>query len=568
MKKNIYLLIGLLLFLSISFLSCNRDRSQNPYSEHSITLYSASELSTLTTSWAEVYRKINPDVTINIVDAEDPAIKEDLDAYPILGFTTDKDQMSMFGTSPWKEVVGRDVIVLVVNAANPFMEEISRTGISPVALGKIIGQEGSLVWGNLLPEGGKTALNLYMVDDPSVQSSLAGLLEKDPSGITGNKVDYGNEVIAAVQKDPYAMGVCKIADVLDASGQSIASAIRLLPIDGNANGKIDYKESIYTDLATFSRGVWIGKYPGSLVRDIYTVSYAQPRNMEEVAFLKWILSNGQQLLDNYGFRGLEHNERMAKVSLIDNYDINTPAASQAATLGQPLFSNIFFLAILTVLVIILFLTIAGILSRERRKGESREKILIPRLVFNEEFIRGPRGLYYDRSHTWAFMNKEGMVKIGIDDFLQHVTGPLTGIKLKSPGEQVKKGKHVFSIIQEGKQLDICTPVSGTIREVNKSLIAHASLLNTSPYTDGWVYKIEPTNWMKEIRFLFLGNKYMEWIKNEITRLKEFFAESMRPETAQYANVLQDGGELTDSLLKDFGPEVWEDFQIHFMDVSS
>jgi hypothetical protein len=69
-----------------------------------------------------------------------------------------------------------------------------------------------------------------------------------------------------------------------------------------------------------------------------------------------------------------------------------------------------------------------------------------------------------------------------------------------------------------------------------------------------------------MKYMIIGSGYKDWIRNEINRLKEFFAESLRPETAQYANVLQDGGELTDGLLKDFGPVIWEDFQTQFLDV--
>ena len=48
--------------------------------------------------------------------------------------------------------------------------------------------------------------------------------------------------------------------------------IRLLPIDRNGNGLIDYNEKIYDDVNDFSRGVWIGKYPKALFSNIYTVA--------------------------------------------------------------------------------------------------------------------------------------------------------------------------------------------------------------------------------------------------------------------------------------------------------
>jgi glycine cleavage system H lipoate-binding protein len=192
--------------------------------------------------------------------------------------------------------------------------------------------------------------------------------------------------------------------------------------------------------------------------------------------------------------------------------------------------------------------------------------LVP--VLNEDMLAAPKGLYFDKTHTWAFMEKDGMVKVGIDDFLQHITGTITRIKMKETGEKVRKGEKILTLIQDGKQLNIYSPISGVIREQNKILVANASSINSSPYSHGWVYLIEPKNWVREIQFLFMGEKYKEWLSDEFTRLKDFFAATVKTNTAVYAHiVLQDGGELTDNVLADLGPEVWEDFQTHFIDPS-
>ena len=73
--------------------------------------------------------------------------------------------------------------------------------------------------------------------------------------------------------------------------------------------------------------------------------------------------------------------------------------------------------------------------------------------------------------------------------------------MKIPGEKIKKGDIVLSLVQKGKQLNIYSPVSGTIKEQNKALLTNSSLINSSPYSDGWIYMIEPTNWLREIQFL-------------------------------------------------------------------
>jgi glycine cleavage system H lipoate-binding protein len=166
------------------------------------------------------------------------------------------------------------------------------------------------------------------------------------------------------------------------------------------------------------------------------------------------------------------------------------------------------------------------------------------------------------------MEQDGLVKIGIDDFLKHVTGSLTSLKMKSPGEKVRKGEKILTVIRDGKQLNLFSPVSGFIRKQNDSLLTTPSKINTMPYTEGWVYQIEPVNWVREVSFMFMFDKYKEWLVDEFSRLRDFLALSANSNTVVYQHiVLQDGGELKDNVLADLSPEVWEDFQTRFINTS-
>lgn len=188
--------------------------------------------------------------------------------------------------------------------------------------------------------------------------------------------------------------------------------------------------------------------------------------------------------------------------------------------------------------------------------------------FSEEQVVVPQGLFFDRTHTWAFMRKDGSVRIGLDDFMQHVTGPITRVDLKKEGEKIRKGELLLSISQKGKQLNIYAPLSGTIRAMNQSLKSDSSLINTSPYAEGWIYLIEPSNWTREIQLLSVAEKYKAGLKDEFSRLKDFFASEFKASEPKYDFVvLQDGGALKNHILADLGPEVWEDFQTRFVDGS-
>jgi glycine cleavage system H lipoate-binding protein len=200
-----------------------------------------------------------------------------------------------------------------------------------------------------------------------------------------------------------------------------------------------------------------------------------------------------------------------------------------------------------------------------RKIEVKENVSNDAKPFIESSITAPAGLFYDKSHTWVFMEKNGTVKIGLDDFLIKVTGPLTKIDMKKPGEIVQKGAPALSIIQDGKKLVINAPVTGKIVSNNEEIADNTFSLNSSPYYNGWIYTIEPTNWLKDNRFLLMSEKYKEWLHNEFIRLKDFFSVKRLQTNFEYVPiVLQDGGELQENVLAELGPDVWEDFQTNFI----
>lgn len=185
--------------------------------------------------------------------------------------------------------------------------------------------------------------------------------------------------------------------------------------------------------------------------------------------------------------------------------------------------------------------------------------------FNENSILFPKGLFYDKTHTWSFMQENGTVRIGVDDFLLHITGTINKIKIKKSGDKIVKGEHIFSIIQNGKQLNINAPISGVIKSYNSHLLENPEIINYSPFIDGWIYNVEPSNWNKDIKFLILAEKYKEFLKNEITRLKDYLSSSKLLFNNDISFVvLQDGGELKDNLLEDFSPEAWEEFQVKYL----
>ena len=566
MKTRILFFIGILL-LSYSTLNSKEVSSiNNPSPEGTLNVFASPDLYNLTMKWVSEYGASNPKLKINMIKSADDNIAGMLNKGDGIGFVADESFASLNNQTSWNMVVGRDVIVPVMNAANPFRDEIYRKGITPAGLARILKNQETQNWGIL---AGNTKnipdlpVHFYIMNDPSTLAGVENFLNTNELNMKGNKIASGKEMISAIQKDPNALGFCKLIQIMDLNNQNLAENIKLVPIDKNGNGKIDYMENIYDNLQAFSRGVWIGKYPKALAGNIYSVSSEKPKNKTELAFLNWVLNEGQQFLNENGYNDLVLSERKTQLD-----KINAPVVYAVAPRNEIRILLTMILLVFFAFAVIGYATDFIVRRFKNKKGAATNTAsgLLP--VFDEDSVIIPRGLYFDKTHTWAFMKKDGTVKIGIDDFLQHVTGHLTRIEMKNAGEKIKKGDRLFTIIQKGKKLNIYSPISGTIASYNETLMTNSSLLNASPYIDGCVYTIEPTNWLLEIQFLTMNEKYKTWLKDEFSRLKDFFVSVVKSHTPEYALItLQDGGALRDSVLADLGPEVWDDFQTKFIDIA-
>ncbi len=457
-----------------------------------------------------------------------------------------------------KIVVGHEIIVPVINERNPMLEKLYEQGLKDKDFSLLL--SASPEWSKLKPGAGNVPLHVYIYETPSLVSKLADFCGMDESKIAAGRVASAEELLATVRRDIYAVGFFKLSDVLNAGKNEFTEQICIVPIDKNQNGKLDAFENIYSSPDELIRGVWIGKYPRKLSSKIYAASASAGYDEASVDFLDWVITDGQEILISLGYNNLLTREKTSGMQTL------RPVSPTDGAAPVPYGPNIWVMVLGTAAFIILIVVFTR--ARLKRKhGISSEDIEVTPAL-NVESILAPAGLFYDKTHTWAFMEQDGMVKVGIDDFLQHVTGPLSQVKMKEPGEKVRKGEKILTIIQQGKQLDIYSPVTGQIKTQNQTLINNPSQINSDPYLSGWVYQIEPSNWLRETKFMFMADKFNEWLEDEFVRLKDFLAASANSNAVVYNHiVLQDGGELTNNVLAGLEPEVWEDFQTKFIDVS-
>jgi glycine cleavage system H protein len=233
------------------------------------------------------------------------------------------------------------------------------------------------------------------------------------------------------------------------------------------------------------------------------------------------------------------------------------------------YNNIFATKGIEYLIIIAFLMMIIpfwiLINKEASiKGQIRNALGI----LSENILKIPKGLLFNKNHTWTHLRKSGVAEVGIDDFLLHITGEVKFTDLKSPGSLISRGDLLAGIDHEGKILKVYSPISGRIAETNRSLTDSPGVVNEDPYEKGWIYKIYPSRWIEETDTCYMADKAVEWTVLELQRFKDFLAGSMKKYTPDVSMVLlQDGGELCDRPLSGLPEEIWHDFQKSFLDIA-
>ena len=453
-------------------------------------------------------------------------------------------------------VVGREVYVPVTHPENPYLEQIRQRGISPKEFALMYTAGQQITWGELLQDVNDSEVHAYRTIDPTFTTCLADFAEMEQDLVGGKVLQSCDMVVDAVCNDRYGIGFCTLSQLQHMQEDEELKKLAMVPVDLNANDQMDHFEEIYGDVEALHRGIWIGKYTSSLYSRIFAVGSGGSLGDQERTFLQWLAEDGQEILAKNGYSTLLGNEQETLLASLEGAPI-IPADAGEESRGR-------LALVIAIIVAGLGILIYLVLRRFNEKKPTPESIReAAGSSFISESSEVPGGYYFNRTHTWAFQERDGNIRVGLDSFIEKLTGPITRIEMKDRGEHVRKGQTIFTLVQNGKRMDIQSPVSGKIFSHNEKLQVNAGLVNSSPFSEGWVYIIEPTNWVEEFESLFRAPKYREWIKSEFARLKDFLA-ALSHSTGKTTVVLQDGGEIRDGILEDLGPEAWDDFQTDFL----
>ena len=104
----------------------------------------------------------------------------------------------------------------------------------------------------------------------------------------------------------------------------------------------------------------------------------------------------------------------------------------------------------------------------------------------------PGDLLYTKEHEWLRREDDGTVSIGVTDHAQSALGDLVYVELPEVGQEVEEGGDMAVVESVKAASDVYSPIAGSVTEVNEALADTPETINSDPYGEGWIVKVQPS----------------------------------------------------------------------------
>jgi phosphate transport system substrate-binding protein len=304
MSKSFRLILAIALGIALLISACG---PKTPASEAggmqgTLTISGAFALYPMMTRWAEEYQRLNPGVQFDIsAGGAGKGMADALSGAVDIGMVSRDVTAEEEAQGAYWVAVTKDAVFSVVNAQTPVLADLMQTGLSQDVFEGIFITGEIKTWGQAIGKPEITdEIHVYTRSDAcgaaDTWSKYLGGKQEDLLGV-GVFGDPG--LLDAVIKDALGIGYNNLNYAYDmASGSAVAGAA-ILPIDVNGNGQIDPDETLTTKAEAVA-AVANGKYPSPPARAENLVTNGKPGGLAQ-AFIQWILTDGQQYLEEAGY---------------------------------------------------------------------------------------------------------------------------------------------------------------------------------------------------------------------------------------------------------------------------
>ncbi|MDE2239134.1 MAG: glycine cleavage system protein GcvH [Rhodospirillales bacterium] len=98
-------------------------------------------------------------------------------------------------------------------------------------------------------------------------------------------------------------------------------------------------------------------------------------------------------------------------------------------------------------------------------------------------------IFYSKDHEWVSVGADGLATIGITDHAQAALGDIVFVELPEPGRNVAKGEACAVVESVKAASDVYAPLTGTVAEVNQTIVDEPAKVNAEAETSGWFFKL-------------------------------------------------------------------------------
>ena len=181
-------------------------------------------------------------------------------------------------------------------------------------------------------------------------------------------------------------------------------------------------------------------------------------------------------------------------------------------------------------------------------GKRAAEVRTPAAVRAAGWFQVEPGVRLHPGHTWARLEMDGLVSVGLDDFAHKLVAPAS-VTLPHLGDRVAQGEPAVALCEGGRAVPMLSPVDGTVVAVNPALKDGAAALG-DPYHAGWLYKVKPSRLAANLRQLH----GVAAARRMLEDASEALLRRMDPALGQ---VLQDGGAPVEGIARALDGEDWE-----------
>jgi phosphate transport system substrate-binding protein len=295
-------LILILLILVPALAACgNDDKKKTP--KTTITISGAFALYPMVQVWADEYHKLHSDVQFDIsaggagkgmTDVLAGAVDVAMVSREVRQEETDQGADGF--------AVVKDAVVATISANNPALDAVLAKGLTSESGAKIWLTTETTTWGALIGTDDASEIHVYTRADAAGAAEvwskfMGGTAQEDLKGIA---VQGDAGLAEAVRKDNLGIGFNNIGFAYDLKTGQPVEGLSIIPLDLNGDGQITEDENFYADVKQLTAAITDGRFPSPPARPLYLVTKGQP-SAAVADFLKWILGDGQTLIDSAGY---------------------------------------------------------------------------------------------------------------------------------------------------------------------------------------------------------------------------------------------------------------------------